>query len=90
MSFASSFTPDGAPTRGLCELSADSGATYSRDLALDDAAQRELFADVAAARCMAAKHDVLVELERLLGAARAAQPDNQQRESVASRLVAAA
>jgi hypothetical protein len=90
MSFALSFTPDGAPTRGLCELSADSGATYSRDLALDDAAQRELFASVAAARCMVAKHDVLAELERLLETTRAAQPDNQQRDSVASRLIALA
>jgi hypothetical protein len=91
MSFALSFTPDGAPTRGLCELSADNGATYSLDLALDDAAQRELFASVAAARCMVDKRDVIAELERLLETTRAAQPvDQQHRESVASRLVALA
>jgi hypothetical protein len=91
MSFTLSFTPDGAPTRGICQLSADSGATYSLDLALDDAAQRELFASVAAARCMVDKRDVIAELERLLETTRAAQPaDNQQRESVASRLIALA
>jgi hypothetical protein len=91
MSFALSFTPDGAPTRGLCQLSADSGATYSRNLALDDAAQRELFASVAAARCMVAKRDVLDELERLLETTRAAEPaDQRQRESVASQLIALA
>jgi hypothetical protein len=90
MSFTLSFTPDGAPTRGICQLSADNGATYSSDLALDDAAQRELFADLAAARCMLSKRDVLAELERLLENTRAAQPDNQQRDNAASRLVALA
>jgi hypothetical protein len=87
MGFALSFTPDGAPTRGLCELAADNGATYSSDLALDNAAQRELFADVAAARCMVNKRDVIDELERLLETTRAAQPVDQQRESAASRLI---
>jgi hypothetical protein len=91
MSFTLSFTPDGAPTRGICALSADNGATYSSDLALDDAAQREIFADVAAARCMLNKRDVLAELERLLETTQAAEPaDQRQRESVASRLIALA
>jgi hypothetical protein len=91
MGFALSFTPDGAPTRGICRLSADSGATYSLDLDLNDAAQRELFAAVAAARCMLNKRDVLDELERLLESTRAAQPvDQRQRDSVASQLIALA